>query len=105
MASTEDERFGSDAVERLYDQYSTELNAFLLGVLRDGDLVAEAFQATFVKAIESGHTAKTETIKGWLFKVAFNEAMTIRRKQTIHRKAISKLKLGWLRPPTTNTSA
>lgn len=107
MAADENERIGEDAVQRLYDQFSTELGAFLLGVLRDRDLVAEALQSTFLKAIESGHTAREETVKGWLFRVAFNEAMSIRRKQTIHQKALTKLSqesLGWLKPNSSSES-
>ena len=99
MSSNEDGRIASDAIKQLYEQHATELNAFLLGVLRDRDLVSEALQATFVKAMESGHTARADTIKGWLFRVAFNEAMSIRRRQTIHQKAISKL--SWLQPGAT----
>ena len=100
MATDEPERIGSDAIQRLYDQYSTELTAFLLGVLRERDLVSEALQSTFLKAIESAHTAREETLKGWMFRVAFNEAMSIRRKQTINRKALNKLSqssIGWLK--------
>jgi RNA polymerase sigma factor (sigma-70 family) len=96
LRSNEDERIQPESIKDLYDEHATELNAFLLGVLRDRDLVSEALQATFVKAMESGHTARKKTIKGWLFRVAFNEAMSIRRKQTIDRKAISKL--SWLKP-------
>lgn len=100
LATDEPERIGADAIQRLYDQHSTELTAFLLGVLRDRDLVSETLQATFLKAIEAGHTACEETIKGWLFRVAFNEAMSIRRKQTINKKALNKLSqssMGWLK--------
>lgn len=88
-----------EVVKQLYEKHSNELSAFLLGVLRDRDLTAEALQSTFVKAIESGHTA-TQNIRGWLFRVAYNEAMTIRRRQTIHKKALGKLNqsadLSWL---------
>ena len=37
-------------------------------------------QATLSKALELGHTARHETLKGWLFRVAFHEAMAARRR-------------------------
>jgi len=67
-------------LEALYAEHSSELRAFLRGVLRDADLAAEALQMTFVKLIEQGETANRMTFKGWLFKVALNEARGIRRR-------------------------
>jgi RNA polymerase sigma-70 factor (ECF subfamily) len=68
-------------IEALYAEFSTELRAFLRGVLRDADLAADALQMTFVKVLEAGHTADRATFKGWLFKVALNEALGLRRKR------------------------
>jgi RNA polymerase sigma-70 factor (ECF subfamily) len=68
-------------IEALYAEYSHELRAFLRGVLRDTELAADALQMTFVKVLEAGHTADRATFKGWLFKVALNEALGLKRKQ------------------------
>lgn len=78
-------------VEELYAQHASELRAFLSGLLRNADSAAEALQSTFVKAAELGHRAQQETIKGWLFRVAYNEAMLIRRKQDVDQRATRKV--------------
>jgi RNA polymerase sigma-70 factor (ECF subfamily) len=93
------ERIDPAVVATLYLEYGEKLKAFLIGLLRNGDLAGEALQATFTKAVEVGHTARQETIKGWLFRVAYNEAMAIRRRQKIHRKSI--IKLAWSRTGST----
>lgn len=74
-------------VAELYAQHGAELRAFLTGILRNADWASEALQSTFVKATEVGHTAKQETIKGWLFRVAYNEAMLLRRRQEVDQRA------------------
>jgi RNA polymerase sigma-70 factor (ECF subfamily) len=67
-----------------------------VGVLRDGELAGEALQATFVKAMEAGHTAAEDTRKGWLFRVAFHEALALRRRQKVNDQTLRKL--AWTRP-------
>lgn len=79
-----------DSVALLYAEHSRELRIFLLGVLRDPDLAAEALQATFVKVLEFSQTANPETFKGWLFKVALNEALGIKRLQKRDRQLTEK---------------
>lgn len=78
-------------VAELYAHHAAELLAFLTGVLRNADWAAEALQSTFVKAAEAGHTAQRETIKGWLFRVAYNEAMLLRRRQEVDQRATRKV--------------
>lgn len=79
-----------DSAALLYAEHSDELRTFLLGVLRNPDLAAEALQATFVKVLEFSQTAKPETFKGWLFKVALNEALGIKRLQKRDRQLTEK---------------
>lgn len=74
------ERLDAAAVTALYQQLGDEIRAFLLGVLRDPDLAGECLQIVFQKTIEQGHLVR-ENPRGWLFRVAFHEAMLIRRKQ------------------------
>ncbi|MDB4637765.1 MAG: sigma-70 family RNA polymerase sigma factor [Planctomycetaceae bacterium] len=80
MTAENPDRLIKTELESLYAEYSSELRAFLRGVLRDSDLAAEALQMTFVKVVERGESANRETFKGWLFKVALNEARGIRRR-------------------------
>lgn len=70
-----------DQVLATFEQHRAELTRFLLGVCRDADLVSDLMQATLSRGLELGHTAQPETLKGWLFKVAFHEALAVRRRQ------------------------
>jgi RNA polymerase sigma-70 factor (ECF subfamily) len=78
-------------VTALYERYADELRLFLTGVLRNADLAAEALQNTFAKTVESGHTAHEESFKGWLFQVAFHEALLLRRRGQIHDRSLREL--------------
>lgn len=91
LAADSEERIDPAVVASLYVEYGDELRGFLVGVLRDAELAGEAFQATFAKTMEAGHTAREETLKGWLFRVAFNEAMGLRRRQKVNQKSLKKL--------------
>ena len=76
-----------EKVQLVYQEYAEGLQRFLLGVLRDESAAADALQSTFIKLIEKGHSVQQEdSIKAWLFRVAFNEAMLIRRREAISRK-------------------
>ena len=73
-------------VQEIYDQHGSALRRFLLGVLRDESAAADALQTTLTTLLEKGHLVKQDSIKSWLFRVAFNEAMLIKRRVTISRK-------------------
>jgi RNA polymerase sigma factor (sigma-70 family) len=78
-------------VAALYSEYGTELRRFVLGVVRDAPLADDVVQATFARVIERGHTARPETFKGWLFQVAFREALTARRRRETRDQANRRL--------------
>ncbi len=67
--------------DELYRAHSQELYAFLLGVLRDRDAAADALQSTFRQVLEHGTSVRGESWRGWLFQVAYREALQLRRKQ------------------------
>ncbi len=74
-------------VQAVYDQHAQSLERFLLGVLRNDAAAADALQATFIKLMEKGHTVQDPAaMKSWLFRVGFNEAMLVRRRESIGRK-------------------
>ena len=83
------ERIEPDSVAGLYQQHAGEMRAFLTGVLRDRELADEVLQTVCGKALEKGHTA-TENIRGWLFKVAWNESMLVRRVQARQSGGLKK---------------
>jgi RNA polymerase sigma factor (sigma-70 family) len=78
-------------VAALYAEHGPELHRFILGVVRDPDLASDLMQMTFVKAVEQGHAARAETLKGWLFRVAFHEAVTARRRNDVREQAHRRL--------------
>ncbi len=66
-------------VEQACVEFERDLRAFLWGVLRDEHLVDEVFQRTVIKAIEACSAVNPQTIRGWLFKIALNEARELKR--------------------------
>lgn len=78
-------------VAALYMEHAEELRSFLIGVLRSPDLAGEALQSTFVRAMECGHTSHQETRKAWLFRVAFHEAMALKRRQKQQDRSLRQL--------------
>lgn len=68
------------ALEALLTRYEGELYSFLLGVLRDPHRAEDALQETFVKALERLDEVDPDHLRGWLFTVAYHQAMLLRRK-------------------------
>lgn len=91
MTTDESVRIDPAVVAAIYSAHADELRAFLTGVLRNGDQAQEVVQATFGKLVELGHTAREETLKGWLFRVAHHEALLLRRRQNVQQRALPKL--------------
>ncbi|MBX6311986.1 MAG: sigma-70 family RNA polymerase sigma factor [Isosphaeraceae bacterium] len=79
----------------LYDLHGPELYHFLLGVTRDAEAARDVLQATFLKVVEQGHLARPETFKGWLFRVAYREALAARRRSAAAQKATQRLASLW----------
>lgn len=73
----------SAVVAALYERYGDELRRFLVGLLRDVQLADDVLQTTFAKLAEVGHTTREDTRKGWLFRVAYHEAMLLRRRTAV----------------------
>lgn len=73
-------RIDPAVVAALFLEQEGALRRFLVGVLRDRQMANDALQNTFAKMIERGHEVQEESRKAWLFRVAFNEAMLLRRR-------------------------
>ena len=80
-----------ERVARLYEQHGSQLRRFLWGVLRDDGLAGDCVQATFVKMIESGGPDREEADKAWLFRVAYHQALAIRRREAVGQRANRRL--------------
>ncbi len=91
MSSPSDPKLDASTVAALFLEHADELRRFVYGILRDHDAAGDVLQATFTKVVERGHTAREETLKGWLFRVAFNEAIVVKRKQGVRRRAIDAI--------------
>ena len=96
MAAAEDNRLDSAVVAALYLDHGEELKRFLLGLLNDSQLAHDVLQATFTKMIERGHQTKEESRKAWLFRVAYHEAMAVRRRQAVGSRVVKRL--AWTKP-------
>lgn len=96
MAAAEDNRLDSAVVAALYLDHGEELKRFLLGLLNDTQLAHDVLQATFTKMVEHGHLTKEESRKAWLFRVAYHEAMAVRRRQAVGSRVVKRL--AWTKP-------
>src|SRR5688500_14662082 len=74
-------RGDGQALEALFERYEGELFGFLLGILRHTDQAEDALQETFVKALENLDGVAGDRLRGWLFTVAYRQAMLTRRRQ------------------------
>jgi len=90
-ASTIDKEAIRVRIAAIYQTHGDELRRFILGVTRDPEVASEVLQSTLVKALERGQEARAETLKGWLFRVAFHEAMAVRRREKTGIAAVKHL--------------
>ena len=77
-------------VEQACVEFESDLRAFLLGVLKDRHLAEDALQQSILKAIQASETVQLETLRGWLFRIALNEAREIRRVQNRTQDVLKK---------------
>ncbi len=78
-------------VERACIRWEADLKGFLLGVLRDSHLAEDVFQKTVIKAMGAADSVRQETLRGWLFQVALNEARQHQREHIRDVKHREKL--------------
>ena len=90
MSDLNDNKLDPSIVAGLYVQHAEELRRFLLGILRDPQLTSDVLQATFVKMAERGHETREGSRKAWLFRVAYHEAMAIRRREGVGDKILGE---------------
>jgi RNA polymerase sigma-70 factor (ECF subfamily) len=78
------ERFRSgdeQALELLFARYETPLFQFLVGMLRNHHQAEDVLQETFVRALERLDGVDPDHLRGWLFTVAYHQAMLAKRRQ------------------------
>jgi RNA polymerase sigma factor (sigma-70 family) len=79
----------------LYRAHAPALRNLLLGLLRDQAEADEALQQVFLRLLESWESVQAETARGWLFTVAYHEAMARRRRRQVDAAALARL---WATP-------
>ena len=79
-------RLEADQILGIYYQWHDDLRRFLLATCGNAELADELLQATFSRLVEVGQTARPESIRGWLFKVAHNELRLWRRRSATHAR-------------------
>jgi RNA polymerase sigma-70 factor, ECF subfamily len=68
------------ALETIFERYESPLYQFLVGLLRDHHQAEDILQETFIKALRDGESIHLEQFRGWLYTVAYREAMQIKRR-------------------------
>jgi RNA polymerase sigma-70 factor, ECF subfamily len=72
------------ALDLLFDRYETPLYQFLVGMLRDHHEAEDVLQETFLRALERLEGVDPDHLRGWLFTVAYHQAMLAKRRQKKH---------------------
>jgi RNA polymerase sigma-70 factor (ECF subfamily) len=69
------------ALEALMSRYEGPLFRLLYGILRDHHTAEDVLQETFVQAMRQLDGVRPEGVRGWLFTVAYQQAMLWKRRQ------------------------
>ncbi len=102
MSASENGKIDPAVVATLFADHGEELKRFLVGLLRDPQLASDVLQATFAKLAEKGHDTRPETRKAWLFRVAYNEAMLVKRREATGDKVVKRV--AWTRPSAAHSA-
>jgi len=87
------EQFSSEQVAILYREHGEKLRRLVIGILRDQSLADEVLHTVFERLIERGDSIRDD-VRGWLFRVAANEAIQVKRRQARERRAVDQA--AWL---------
>ncbi|MBX9580132.1 MAG: sigma-70 family RNA polymerase sigma factor [Gemmataceae bacterium] len=69
------------ALDGLFARYEGPVFRFLFGVLRDHHRAEDALQETFVQALRHADGVNPDMFRGWLFTVAHQQAVLLKRKE------------------------
>jgi RNA polymerase sigma-70 factor (ECF subfamily) len=82
-------RAGDDrALDDLLERHEAPLYCFLLGILRNTHQAEDALQETFVRALEHLDGVDPDHLRGWLFTVAYHQAMLSKRQGASRRRVV-----------------
>jgi RNA polymerase sigma-70 factor (ECF subfamily) len=75
------------ALEALFERYESPVFQFLMGILRDHHRAEDALQETFIKALRDSGAVAPEHFRGWLFTVAYREALLEKRRRKLRPRS------------------
>ncbi len=78
----------------LFRLHADDLRRFALGVLRDAGLAEDVVQVCFAKFAERALQPDDDGARAWLFKVAYNESITLLRRRKVQSNALNQM--AWL---------
>ena len=93
------------ALDALFERHETPLFHFLLGMLRDTHRAEDALQETFVRALERLDGVDPDHLRGWLFTVAYHQALLLRRRAAGRRRHEAAVAAGDEADPLTGPLA
>ncbi|MBI1310917.1 sigma-70 family RNA polymerase sigma factor [bacterium] len=79
----------SGEIAELYRDYAENLRRLVIGILRDQGLADEVLQTVFGRLIERSDSIRDD-VRGWLFRVASNEAIQVKRRQAREQRAVDQ---------------
>lgn len=69
-----------DALAVIFEQFELPVFRYLLGVLKDRHAAEDVLQDTFVAVLRKAETITGESFRSWLFTVAHQKALLLKRK-------------------------
>lgn len=78
-------------VQNLYEENAADLKRYLLSILRDDATAEDALQDTFEAFMQKGSSVATKSIRAWLFRVAYQKAMLVKRKSAMRFRNHEKI--------------
>ncbi len=75
--------WSQEEIRNAYEEHASDVRLFLAGVTRDLHLADDLLQGVFSRLLERSHQIRRETLRGWLFQVAWNEVQLYRRREGI----------------------
>lgn len=72
-----------EEIRRAYLEHAADVRLFLVGVVRDPHLADDLLQGVFARLLERSLQVRRETLRGWLFQVAWNEVQLYRRREGV----------------------
>lgn len=78
-------------VQTAYEDHAADLKRYLLSILRDDATSEDALQDTFETFMQKGDSVAIKSTRAWLFRVAYQKAMLVKRKSAMRNRNHEKI--------------